>query len=221
MRSATSPPIHREGCATSLLEHIPEEDRDFSDVWRTHALPDGVYFQTYKRLFRWQGGQMKVWRPPTEFDYAFALHDTLYVGAMDVGLLRIDQDTLVPAPGGASFDEFAVFGLVPHEADGYLAVTNLPRQRSAAVRPGSGRPIARRNGKADRRLPELRRDLGPGRQALARPGSAGRFRRRRRRLVPGRGTTGRRLLPHRAARRTRNPGLSPGSRAKSGILGVR
>ncbi len=47
----------------SLLEHIEEEDRDFVDVWKTYVLPDGVYFQAFERLFRWQDGQMKVWRP--------------------------------------------------------------------------------------------------------------------------------------------------------------
>ncbi len=28
----------------SLLEHIPEEDREFAEVWRAFALSDGVYF---------------------------------------------------------------------------------------------------------------------------------------------------------------------------------
>ncbi len=107
----------------SLLEHIPEEDRDFADVWKTHALPDGVYFQAHERLFRWQGGQMKVWRPQTRFNNSHALRDTLYLEAKDVGLLRMGQDMLLPAPGGANFAELRPYGLVPHAVDGYLAVT--------------------------------------------------------------------------------------------------
>ncbi len=51
----------------SLLEHVPEPDRDFADVWKTYALGDGVYFQSFDRLFHWRDGRMEVWRPETRF----------------------------------------------------------------------------------------------------------------------------------------------------------
>src|SRR5690606_32492472 len=42
----------------SLLPHVGPDDRAFADVWTTHALGDAVYFQSFDRLFRWQGGRM-------------------------------------------------------------------------------------------------------------------------------------------------------------------
>jgi hypothetical protein len=44
----------------SLLDHIPEQYRDFSNVWETVSSPDGVYFVTAGYLFRWDGSEMKA-----------------------------------------------------------------------------------------------------------------------------------------------------------------
>ena len=46
----------------SLIDKVDVSDRVFQDVWGTHVTGDGVYFQTYERLFRWDGNQMNVWR---------------------------------------------------------------------------------------------------------------------------------------------------------------
>ncbi len=70
----------------SLVEHIPAEDRNFSDVWKTYALPEGVYFQSVDRLFRWQDGQMKVWRTQTRFHLSHVVRDTFYVLVWKQGL---------------------------------------------------------------------------------------------------------------------------------------
>ncbi len=107
----------------SLVEHIPAEDRNFSDVWKTYALPEGVYFQSVDRLFRWQDGQMKVWRTQTRFHLSHVVRDTFYVHVWERGLYSMAQDTLRRAPGGATFAGQDIYALVPHGADAYLAIT--------------------------------------------------------------------------------------------------
>jgi CheY-like chemotaxis protein len=47
----------------SLLENVPENDRDFTDVWQTLVTPQGIFFRSYELLFRWDGKAMHVWRP--------------------------------------------------------------------------------------------------------------------------------------------------------------
>jgi len=44
----------------SLLEKVPAQDRGFTDVWQTLVTPQGIFFRTYERLFRWDGKRMKV-----------------------------------------------------------------------------------------------------------------------------------------------------------------
>ena len=38
----------------SLMDQIPESDRDFGDVWMIHVVPDGVFLQSWYRMFRWR-----------------------------------------------------------------------------------------------------------------------------------------------------------------------
>lgn len=108
----------------SLLEHIPVEDRDFADVWKIHALAEGVYFQTRHALFRWKDGQMKVWRSKERFSKCHVMRGTLYVSKWGQGLFYMAQDdTLRPVPGGEAFAEVSVAALLAHGTDASLIVT--------------------------------------------------------------------------------------------------
>ncbi|MCP5029801.1 MAG: histidine kinase, partial [Actinomycetia bacterium] len=107
----------------SLLDHVPPDDRAFADVWNIEKTSDGLYFRTRKRLFRWNGREMKVWRTAARFGRIFALRDTLYVRQPGIGLMRMDDDALALAPGGALFEGAVIRGLVPWGETAYLAVT--------------------------------------------------------------------------------------------------
>ncbi|MCP4378863.1 MAG: lactonase family protein, partial [bacterium] len=109
----------------SLLDHIPPDDRTFADVWDIEKTSDGIYFMTYERLFRWNGRTMKVWRTSadTRFYPIFSLRDTLYVNQRGIGLMRMEDDVLAMAPGGAMFEGEIIRGLVPWGEAEYLVVT--------------------------------------------------------------------------------------------------
>ena len=47
----------------SLLDKVPQENRAFTDVWQTLATPQGVFFRSYEKLFRWDGSRMQIWTP--------------------------------------------------------------------------------------------------------------------------------------------------------------
>jgi signal transduction histidine kinase len=100
----------------SLLGHLREEDRGFADVWTTHALGDTVFFQSFDRLFRWDGRRMTAWASATRFHKAFAVEGALYVREEDVGLQRLEGDRLVLVPGGAQFAWESVYAVLPHPA---------------------------------------------------------------------------------------------------------
>ena len=102
----------------SLLDHVPPEDRDFANVWKTLATSEGVYFQSPSRLFRWDGRHMDVWRPEHAFHLGFVVRDRLYVRAWKRGLMTMEADSLRLVPGGAAFADERVYVMLPHgEAD--------------------------------------------------------------------------------------------------------
>ncbi len=59
----------------SLLDRLPPDQRDVSDVWAAYAQPDGVYFANTTSVFCWQNGAFTTWRP---------------AGARQIGLYRTD-----------------------------------------------------------------------------------------------------------------------------------
>ncbi|MDX1530507.1 MAG: hypothetical protein R3362_03185, partial [Rhodothermales bacterium] len=97
----------------SLLDAVPEEDRAFADVWTTHATSDGVFFQSFSHLLRWDGERMHLWRSDSRFHKAFTARDTVYVREEGVGLLRVDGDRLLPIAGGERFADERVDAVLP------------------------------------------------------------------------------------------------------------
>ena len=93
----------------SLVPYLTEAERSFNDVWTTIATPEGVYFQTRERIFRFTRGAddgdwtYRVWEPEDRFMYAFYHDETYYVHQGAVGLMRLADDQLEVLPGGERF----------------------------------------------------------------------------------------------------------------------
>jgi len=83
----------------SLMDHIPEGARQFGDVWRTHVLPDGVYFQTETALYRWADGAINVLKPTVRFNRSSAVGGRLYLPQPGIGMTILDGDSFRPLPG--------------------------------------------------------------------------------------------------------------------------
>jgi signal transduction histidine kinase/CheY-like chemotaxis protein/uncharacterized protein YigA (DUF484 family) len=91
----------------SLLQYVPKEKKDFSDIWSVHVADNGIYFQARERLFRLTKNSsgnnetwiVKTWEPSTHFMYSFYLDNVLYVHAQGIGLLKMINDSLTLIPG--------------------------------------------------------------------------------------------------------------------------
>lgn len=89
----------------SLLDKVPPEFRDFTDVWQVLITPQGKYFRSDKRLFRWDGTNMKVWPTATRFDALSEVKGHVYTSQEGIGLQEIAGDELRPAPGGSAWSQ--------------------------------------------------------------------------------------------------------------------
>lgn len=49
----------------SLLDRLTPAQRDYGDMWGSVANRDGVYFETTRRLLRWDGRAFRVWETPS------------------------------------------------------------------------------------------------------------------------------------------------------------
>ena len=93
----------------SLLPHVPEAHRDFLDVWGTHVTSHGVYFQEWKRIFRWDGKTVKVWESDQRLHTSFEVYDRFFVKQDSTGLLELVGDELRLVPGGEQFANTRIF----------------------------------------------------------------------------------------------------------------
>ncbi len=112
----------------SLLEHIPPDQREFSNIWQIAATSHGIYFKTDKDLFRWQPaenpetlfttnselpGHIDILTAKTSFHVIFNVQNTLYIRQRGIGLMKLTGDSLQLVPGGEQFSDERVYVMLP------------------------------------------------------------------------------------------------------------
>ncbi len=101
----------------SLVEKVPAQDRGFTDVWQSLVTPQGVFFRSYERLFRWDGKRMKVWSPEgkSRFQALSYVQGRIYTAQNGIGLQEIVGDELRHLPGGEAYDSSMKLFLHPFD----------------------------------------------------------------------------------------------------------
>ena len=102
---------------SSILDKVPVEERTFTDVWQTLNTPQGVFFRSFERLFRWDGTRMQVWRAAkgSRFQALSAVRGHIYTDQEGIGLEEIVGDELRPAPGGDAYKNALKLFLHPYD----------------------------------------------------------------------------------------------------------
>ena len=108
----------------SLLDKVPEADRNFTDVWQTLVTPQGMFFRSYEELFRWDGTTMHVWhaRPQSRIQALSQVRGHIYTDENGIGLEEIVGDELRPVPGGDAYAKSVKLFLHPYD-DGRMIVS--------------------------------------------------------------------------------------------------
>lgn len=111
----------------SLAKYIPENKRDFSDVWETHVLGDKVYFAAANYIFIWDSvkKEFKVLESEEGFHLSFKNDGKIYVREWGKGLEVFENDIPVLVPGGEKFANERIYVMLPFpgEKGTYLVVT--------------------------------------------------------------------------------------------------
>ncbi len=116
----------------SLSQQLDSIDRNFSDVWNTVVLKNGVYFNTIKALYRFDGlkikdniqqAQIKIWYPKETFFVMNKVNDEIRIVEMGKGLFTIQNDSLLPVYGNENLTDKFIWLVLPYEKDKYLIGT--------------------------------------------------------------------------------------------------
>jgi len=112
----------------SLLNNLDQSDKDFGEIWTCYSTPEGIYFQTSKRIFRWDGKDFKVWvlnssNSEDRFHKMFYINNTVYVRHRGEGMKKIFDDRLVMIQGGELFKDQDVYFMIPYDSNKILMNT--------------------------------------------------------------------------------------------------
>ena len=107
----------------SFLPDLPVNDREFEDVWETEIADDGVYFTTNQKLFRWSNKKMRIWRLQQRLHVSAVLDGIYHARLWEVGLTRMEDDTLKLVPGGEQFASERIYVMLPYDQNKILIGT--------------------------------------------------------------------------------------------------
>jgi signal transduction histidine kinase/DNA-binding response OmpR family regulator len=111
----------------SLLKHLDNNKRNISTVRRTHWTEQGIYFNTFKSLYRWNSNsrKLKVLESVRRFHISFICSGRLFIRQESVGLMETDKvnDELKLVPGGETFANKKIYMMTPYEKNVLLIGT--------------------------------------------------------------------------------------------------
>ena len=110
----------------SLLDAIADEDRAFTTVLSIHCTPEGIYFQSIERLFRFRliaapgavagappRWEVKAWRAAVSFRRGSWLENAYHVFKSGEGLFKLQDDSLRLVPGSELLKEMRITFFFP------------------------------------------------------------------------------------------------------------
>lgn len=100
----------------SLMGEVPEEHKNFADVWEIDYYKGRVIFRTEFKLFCWDGQSMKVITSENGFHVGKIVNDIYYLRIWDVGLSILkDDDTFELVPNGEKFTSERIYSMLPYD----------------------------------------------------------------------------------------------------------
>ncbi|GGZ29243.1 histidine kinase [Echinicola pacifica] len=92
-----SPAKNGELVFTSLKHLIPEEDRNFDDIWNIVIHNDEVFFMEVTRIFHLKGNRIRIYKSETEWKYMEKAGNSIYAQEKGHGLLKFEDEVWKPA----------------------------------------------------------------------------------------------------------------------------
>src|SRR3569833_644329 len=108
----------------SLKPLIPPGETEFTDVWRVVRFGDAIFFQSNKRIFRWQGGKVTAYKS-TNWAFIGASKELLLAQDYEKGLMMFTSDQWQPLASSFDFtkDKVAIRAVSDFGAGGTFLAT--------------------------------------------------------------------------------------------------
>jgi signal transduction histidine kinase/DNA-binding response OmpR family regulator len=99
----------------SLTKHLDGNLKDFSYVWNTIVVKEGVYFRTSKALMRWNYEKIDMYETG-KIRSLFSCHGEIWAQKSQTGLLKIKNGTFMPLPGDSLLEKEKIWIMLPYNS---------------------------------------------------------------------------------------------------------
>ena len=99
----------------SINNEVDCELGKFSDVWNTRITNQYVYFQSYKKLFRFNINtkKIKIWKSDTFFSLTGIIDNQFYIGQSKKGLYKVIKDSLSLISNHEKLRDMLFYNIIP------------------------------------------------------------------------------------------------------------
>ncbi len=107
----------------SLKHLLPENERDFGEVWKIHLTPGGVVFQSFKSLIIINNDVAEMIHAPTQFHFSYYVNGELLVVDLREGVMRLALGKLFPVVGMEMLKGREIWSILPFDDKILLATS--------------------------------------------------------------------------------------------------
>ena len=110
----------------SMMEFLPEKERNLGEVWKIFHLGNNIIFQAYTKLMIWDGHAFSIIHPASDelFHFSFIVDNQLWINDRSRGLLKLEDDgSLKMLPGMEKMKGQEVWGILPFPGNRHLIAT--------------------------------------------------------------------------------------------------
>src|SRR5690554_912713 len=112
----------------SLVPLIAEGEREFADVWRISIVPEGVFFMTNNRIFRFQADHISVDKNAGMWQFMGEVGGRLFAQSQGQGMLWFDEGFWKPLTEYPDLEITPVTQILPYARDTLLISTLKDRK---------------------------------------------------------------------------------------------
>ncbi|BAX82602.1 triple tyrosine motif-containing protein [Labilibaculum antarcticum] len=109
----------------SLVDLLPEKDREFEEVWQIFPYKKGILFHSFQKSFFYRDGVISQIQSENEFHFSFMVRDQFYVREQKKGLCKLDGSSLDVLKGGELFANIEIVSMLPFSNNTILIATAL------------------------------------------------------------------------------------------------
>ena len=108
----------------SLAKLVNDESKNQIDfIWKLHLYKGAAFFQSFEKLYIYDGKKLKILEAPNRFQFSFEVNDRLYFQDNIDGIVEYTGDSFTPLAGTTTLNGTEIWGMFPMPDDKILIST--------------------------------------------------------------------------------------------------